>query len=220
VKQPSRVQPGELTNTTEATQGFIDRVFPGFGGTDPQFNVGRFVDGIAVGADLVNSTDNRRIYVTEGSSETSERMVVEMLGKVVLPPSRIVHPSFLGTDKEAALQTYEIPFGARPVRRTLEQSPYRDAYMQRLSFRVGELLGKLRKLDAGIFGLNVDAVAIGHNGSEHGDDTRLFIVPPLLDKGSVSPIKEADILEAIDEASDVVKGAMKEGFRKGSGDRT
>jgi hypothetical protein len=147
---------------------------PDFKPTDKQFDIGRAVAGQTLGLDLIRPKTGERLYITQDSSREAEEKIARKVGHILVPKTKL--PGVL-VNVNANIQVYEVPNGARSLMRTLRQSPYRRRYMERLSERAANLLQDVYQLDSNSFGLTLDALAIGHNGSED-DDATLFLVPP------------------------------------------
>lgn len=191
----------ELVPSDELAHKYLES---GFTHTNMLFNIGRIEGGPLRGYDLVNPETNDRLFITESGDEESEKLVLSTLGR-----HSILHP----LERTDDFAVYEVSRGARLLVKTLKQGPYRLPYMQSLSARSFGLMESLYKLDAGAFGLNIENIAITHNGDDDGDDIHLTVIPPLSalsnPNQSINP-RVAESLREYQNARNLGKAAISE----------
>ena len=144
----------------------------GFKDTDRQFSISRAANLSYRGYDIVLPRTSERWYITVNSNLETEQMVAKTLGDHAILEREANTPD---------LAIYPLPRGSRSLYQTLKSRPFAQPYMQSLAVRTGVLLSNLQKLDSDGYGIDVDAIALTHNGDNevNNDDTYLTIIPPL-----------------------------------------
>lgn len=183
---------------------FIDQHFDHYHETDMQFNVGRIEGQQPRGYDIVDESGADRYYVTSPSSSVAASRLAQRFGDQVVPPVVIE------TDDIAV---YDITAGSRLLVKTLQQAPYGEKYMQKLCNRTGFFLRAVRRLDAGLFGLTIENLAVSYKEDEEVDDTFLTVVPPLREPGTVPPVTNNHLM--LDASRFIAKPDSRAAFWKG-----
>lgn len=138
----------------------------GFRQTDAQFSVA-----YAGGFDLIDENHRKRVYVAPVGSIESEAVLMGVLGTQSVIPLKKITTDFA---------IYDLPPGARSLRKTMKTGPYAKPYMQSLALRSLQFLEKIYKLDPNAFGLTLGSIAISHDGDAgYQDDIFLTVIPPL-----------------------------------------
>lgn len=153
-----------------------------------QYNISRIEGQPPRGFDQV--IDGRRQLITEGSDKASEQRIVAAMGSTSVLPRR---------EEVNGHLVYDVPFGTRLLIKTLIQSPYSERYMRRLAASAGDFMRRLRQLDPGLFGIQLEHIAITHNAGTREDDTALTVVPPVLPAGQAEPQSDEAILGHVHE---------------------
>ncbi len=138
---------------------------------DMLYNIGKIEGGQPRGFDVIDKATNARLYFTTPADQDAERIVKKELGdKAILPLTR----------NEDYFSVYSVTDGARLLIKSLEASPYQEAYMKKLKQDATEFINKIKKLDKNAFGIKLSDIAIQHNGPDNSsDDIYLSVVPPL-----------------------------------------
>lgn len=163
----SKHEPNRLLTASKQAAALTER---GFRETDMQYNIGRLEGQSRRGFDLVQPITKDRLYITEAGSEVAETIVSELTDP---------HSLLELEDRQTDYAIYKVPRGTRPLIKTLRAGPYQRSYMQLLGLRTYRLLNTLSLLDEQAFGVDVDSIALTHNGDDTEDDVYLTLVPPL-----------------------------------------
>jgi hypothetical protein len=197
----------------EARQ-FAEAQFSDFREADMQFNIGRVEGSPPRGLDIIvgRGEETSRYYVTQGTDLSSEANVLTTLGHgAVLMPTR--------HDSKSDVTIYRVPKGARLIGKTLHQAPYNPDYMNRLSYRFGTFMSKLRRLDTGLFGISLLDVAVTHEaeGSRDGRagdvSIELAVVPPLAAADQLPGVSDEELVN--NSSWIFATDAQREYFQKG-----
>ena len=157
-------------------------LFSEFHPADMQFNIGRIEGFPSRGLDIITA-DGGRVYMCQGYDLQSEALVSQKLGgAAVLKVARIVD--------EVAI--YKVPNGSRTLAKSFKQAPYTPEYMNRQAYRTGQFVGKLRRIDEGMFGLEVQDIALTYGVPDRAnqDDVNLTVIPPLKKQGEQSLVTD------------------------------
>jgi hypothetical protein len=192
--------PGELPHE------FVNKNFDNYHETDMQFNIGRIEGQIPRGQDIVDESGNDRYYIAPISSHQAADQLVRKFGPEVVLPVVDIHDGAV---------VYEVMPGSRLMAKTLQQAPYGEKYMQKLAHRTGRFLRAVRKLDAGLYGLNIEGLAVTYHEDEDvdADDTFLTIVPPLAEPGATVAVDNEHIM--LDASRYIHQQATRKAFWQG-----
>ena len=167
-------------DSQQGTATLLAENFPGFRQTDAQFSISG-PNATRRGIDIINPHTKERLYLTQGSDVVSESIldnyfVRRNIGASVL---QLAEDGGSAVSSGNNLQTYVVPSGARLLAPSLKDPAYNELYLARLSHRIGTVMKSIQKLDPGLYGIDLNAVAIIHEDDEVGDDTEFAIIPPL-----------------------------------------
>lgn len=137
---------------------------------DMLYNIGRKEGAPPRGLDVIDKTTQLRRYITSKSPIKSEGRIRRHMGQKSI---------LTLVDNIDDYSVYNVPLGARLLVRTLEIAPYSTPYMDNLINLANDFLRQLGKLDPSRFGIQLEHLAIAHNGLDQSpDDIYMTIVPP------------------------------------------
>ncbi len=167
-KLPKKTVPDEFFNS-DIINNFINS--RRIKSTELVYNIARVEGENARGFDFVDKYSGKRWYLTAASSLFSEKEVRQNFGK---------HSILKLVEQQGIFGVYKVPVGSMLLVKTLESPSFHDNYTENLKQRSLEMMQRLYELDSNRFGINIENIAIDHDGFNAGaDETYLTIIPPL-----------------------------------------